>query len=170
MKYIPGTTEFPVFIKEIYMLPQRESQFHWYVMEEHCNNREIYVSGEGFNLGARATIESLFLMLFPSNKLQDPVIGFQIDWSELGLVTPPDDVPVFVFDASGKYGYLSANGVSVTIKVENEGVSIDVIDASTKHGEIIRTATATWGELAFAAEEVSIIDDLQSLYRSIREH
>ncbi len=79
-------------------------------------------------------------------------------------------MPVFVFDASGKYGYLSANGVSVTIKVENEGVSIDVIDASTKHGEIIRTATATWGELAFAAEEVSIIDDLQSLYRSIREH
>lgn len=151
------------------MLAQRKSQLHWHVMEEHCNNREIYVGGEGFNLGARATIESLFLMLFPANKLQDPVIGLQIDWSELGLDTPPDGVPAFVFDASGKYGHLSVNGVNVTIKIENEGVSIDVMDASTKRGEIIRTATATWGELEFAAEEVSIIDDLQSLYRSIRE-
>ena len=151
------------------MLAQRESQFHWHVMEEHCNNREIYVGGEGFNLGARATIESLFLMLFPGNKLQDPVIGLQIDWSELGLDTLPDGVPAFVFDASGKYGQLSANGVSVTIKIENEGVSINVMDASTKRGETIRTATATWGELEFAAEEVSIIEDIQSLYRSIRE-
>ena len=147
----------------------RETTFHWHVMEEHCNNREFYAGGDGFNLGARATIESLYLMLFPSNKLQDPVIGLQIDWSELGLDTPPDGVPVFVFDASGKYGYLSANSVSVTIRMEDVGVSVDVINASTEHGEIVRTATATWGELEFAAEEVSIIDDIQSLYRSIRE-
>lgn len=149
----------------------KHQQYRWTVRGEHCTDSEFCVSGEGFNVLARASADTLFLMVFPPRKLQDPVIGLQIDWNEIKAAVPTAGKHAFEFDASGQYGYLLINGVSVTLKIEDDGLAVDVIDPATEHGEIIRSAYANWADLEFADDDdgVSIIDNLQTLFRSIRD-
>lgn len=140
--------------------------FRWKVLEEHCSPGEFAVAGDGFNVRVRADREHLVLMVFPPDKLSDPVIGMEVAWREAGkpeLASPP----AFTFDAGGPYAFIEAHGIVVRVRVDGTGVTTEVASATAGEDETLRSAFASWQDLAFASEEVGIIADLQDLYRRL---
>jgi len=116
---------------------------HWYVDYGNCTATEFFVdsmSKGGFTIMVAINENGMEAFVFPPSVADKPAANLNLAWADAGVLPDFTQNNPFSWEISDctQYGYLTAFGVQLSIKQDDEGL---VLDAGPADGSNILAST-----------------------------